>query len=739
MNSWLAWGGFVVAVVFLGWVAYHFSVRTLRYVTLALVVAGVVVVTGYGVIHQAPTARAAPVNLVSAFARGMDGLSAAFCQPLLPGSVALAPGRVGWIVIVVFLAFAYRELEVWAMRWQPPTVDTSALDGGPGGPGDGGPDGQRDHDNLVAQLRFRLPAVEVRAPPLLPGGSTPIALASIAENSSVTGSDLAGAIIRVLGLLWPSPRRYQVRVWVKPADPPAAGAGRRFGRGLGLTGQRFANGRQQGTTDRRVTVDLEDAKNGVTIATATLAARDLDDAAARVAAYVARQIFRADPTTPPWSVGSFDGSDLAALISAKQQRYLIDCPEDARRSRCCQIRELDNEVRNSPGAGVARYELALLYDLHGCHTEALRLHALNRSQYRRFFRGRYRLGMSLEMIANPNFQLKEKDWGTFRESLRILGRCGVIGDAEESCKVFQEKLPPELRDKLLTAAMSELRACRRQLALPSVIWGTFRHRDEREVRKPYWRLRERQRFHDGVLIAELLVAVRQRLNEHECDHASEDCHQAGKARPRTRRAMRIISAFSDDITAIEMLLTQNAGEKHLPRWLIWRQRRSSYHTEKECRLGANAGRTRWLLWQHRTPSWGAAYNAACLYAALAGSAWYRQNEKDLKDSMVSAVNSLKRVVNDRHCEMERPWDWISKDPDLKYLYSSPEFREFVRDQRQNDYPREYSGPDRQRTRWPFHTATEARNGANRTTPDLELIFPPPEIRRPMVRSYIFGR
>ncbi len=174
MNSWLAWGGFVVAVVFLGWVAYHFSVRTLRYVTLALVAAGVVVVTGYGVTHQAPTARAAPVNLVSAFARGMDGLSAAFCQPLLPGSVALAPGRVGWIVIVVFLAFAYRELEVWAMRWQPPTVDTSALDGGPGGPGDGGPDGQRDHDNLVAQLRFRLPAVEVRAPPLLPGGSTPI-------------------------------------------------------------------------------------------------------------------------------------------------------------------------------------------------------------------------------------------------------------------------------------------------------------------------------------------------------------------------------------------------------------------------------------------------------------------------------------------------------------------------------------------------------------------------------------
>ena len=38
-----------------------------------------------------------------------------------------APGRIGWLVIVVALAFGYRELEVWAMRWQPPTVDTSAL------------------------------------------------------------------------------------------------------------------------------------------------------------------------------------------------------------------------------------------------------------------------------------------------------------------------------------------------------------------------------------------------------------------------------------------------------------------------------------------------------------------------------------------------------------------------------------------------------------------------------------
>jgi hypothetical protein len=699
MNSWLVWGGFAIAVVFLGWVAYHFTVRTLRFVTLTLVVAGVVLVTRYGVTHPSRGASAAPVDLVNAFTGGLDNLTGAFFQPLLPGPEALLPGRVGWLVIVVFLAFAYRELEVWAMRWQPPTVDTSALgsdrpsmqsSGGQAGSGDGGPTGQLEYDYLVAQLRFRLPAVEVQAPPVLPGGSTPNELASIAESSGVEGSGLAGAIIRVVGMLWPNPRRYQVRVWLKPADQlAAASSGGTMGQGdPPHTGSGTADSKKLAEASRRVTIDLKDAQTGGSIATTTLAARDLDDAAGRVAAYVARQIFRADPTTPPWSVGSFDGSDLAALISAKQQRYVIDSPEDARRSRYCQIKELDNAVGNSPGAGVARYELALLYDLEGCHAEALRLHALNRRQYPRFFRGRYRLGMSLEMIANPNFQLKEKDWDTFRESLRILGQCGVMDDAEESCKVFPKALPRELRKELLTAAMSELRECHRQLALRSVIWATFQHRDEREVRKPYWRLRERQRFHDGVRVAELLVAVRQRLNEHECDQASEDRHQAGKVRPRTRRAMRIISAFSDDITAIEMLLTRNAGEMHLPRWLLWWQRTSSYHTKTKWRMRAHAGRTRWLPWQRRTPSWEAAYNAACLYAALAGSGWYRQNEKDLKDPMVSAVNSLERVVNDRRCEMERPWDWISKDPDLNYLNNnSPRFREFVRDQGQKDYPR----------------------------------------------------
>jgi hypothetical protein len=706
MNSWLVWGGFGLAVIFLGWVAYHFTVRTLRFLTLALVVAAVVPVTRYGVTRSFPASPGAPVDLVNGFTRGLDNLSSAFFQPLLPGPDTLVPGRVGWIVIVVFLAFAYRELEVWAMRWQPPTVDTSALGGGQPGtqngggqaePGDRGPDEQHEYDNLVAELRFRLPAVEVRAPPVVPGGSTPSGLASIAENSDVQGSGLAGAIIRFVGMLWPNPRRYQVRVWVKclghPAAVPSEG---RSGHGdppYEVNGT--ADGSRQTMAGMRVTVDLEDARTGGCIATKTLAARNVEDAAARVAAYVARQIFREDPTVPPWSIGSFDGSDLAALLRAKQQPELVDCPDDAHRARCRQIDELEKAVCKSPGAGIARYELALLYDLEGRHTEALWLHAINREQYPRFFRGRYRLGMSLEMIANPEFWPWDKEAADkLGESLDILDRCRVTSGVKRS--ISAEKLSTALRGELLAAAMDELSACRRQVTLWRLIWEAFRHRDERAMRKPYWRLRERQRFHDAVFVAELLVVVRQRMNEKECERLGKDRPQASKVRPSAKRAMRIIAAFAGDTTAIETLLAP--VEKNRPSDST--EEKPPGPAKEKWRPVKNAGKTRWLPWQHRTPSWQAAYNAACLYAALACSKRRQSGENGLQGLIDSVIDSLERVVNDRHCDMERPWDWISTDPDLCCLYNVSEFREFVRKQGEKDYPRANFRPTATGTGWP---------------------------------------
>ena len=141
-----------------------------------------------------------------------------------PGHHIPEPGQIGWLIIAVLLVIGYRELEAWSLHCHARCLDTSALtrarqDHPPGDGKDVLTDMQR-HDRLAAELKFRLPAVEVRAPAILPGGSRSSALASIAEASGVTGSGLAGAIIRFFGMLWPSPRRVRVRVWVEGAAGP---------------------------------------------------------------------------------------------------------------------------------------------------------------------------------------------------------------------------------------------------------------------------------------------------------------------------------------------------------------------------------------------------------------------------------------------------------------------------------------------------------------------------------------
>jgi len=115
------WHAFVIVCVLLGFVGYHFAIRTLRLVTAVFALAVIVAVTRYGVARQGAVAHA---DLVNSFTLGFDDLGHAFFQPPL-GHNNPIPGRLGWLVIIGLLVLAYRELEVWAMRWQPPTVDCS--------------------------------------------------------------------------------------------------------------------------------------------------------------------------------------------------------------------------------------------------------------------------------------------------------------------------------------------------------------------------------------------------------------------------------------------------------------------------------------------------------------------------------------------------------------------------------------------------------------------------------------
>ncbi len=681
MNSWIVWPAFVVAALALSVIGYHFSLRVLRTAAGFIGLGTVAYITWYGLEHPA---QPPPGSVSGAFAQGAAALSMALFRQA-PDHRMLGPGPVGWIIIIALLVIGYRELEVWAMHRQARSLDTSALAGA--GPGTGHDDapgdaedvrGKRRHDRLVAELRFRLPAVEVRSPSILPGGSRSSGLASIVEASGFSGSGLAGAMIRFFGTLWPSPRRVQVRAWVEGFPSDAA---------------------------TRVTVSLQDPKTGASIATKTLAARDVDEAASVVAGFVARQIFAEDPTAPPWCTGTADGRDLAAMLLARQVRLYPESEHEVRRARHEQIQILENVAGNNLCAGVTRYELAHLYDLEGRHVEALLLHAINRERYPRFYRGRYRLAMSLEMISNPDpgEKIDAADVPKLDEALKIMNRTGlaVPGQSNAACDGGQADLPAGLRADLLDVAWDELHAIRRYLTFPHVIWQSFWHRDERGILKPYWQLPYRQTFHDGVCVGLLLVAVRRALNNNPGGWALKSPPNAdvpaGPARklPHARTTMRIVTAIAGDSADIGDVL---------------RLRSDQTARQRPPRL-TRSMRTRRLPRQCSTRSWQAAYNLACAYAAIVHD---RQRElraapaaadgikADLEELVGLIVTSLEFALGNPECELERPSEWIAVDPDFGSLRfsrdeASKAFRDFLTAQRQRDYPagsEDQPGPSR---------------------------------------------
>jgi hypothetical protein len=170
MNPWLVWMAFVTVALALGLVGRYFSLSTLRVTAGLITLATVAYATWYGSRHPAK----APGSLSDAFIRGADALGVAFLRPLEPtGHHLPGPGRIGWLSIAVLLVIGSRGLEAWAVRHQAPSLDTSALtpdrryapqNDPPANGRDALTDRQR-HDRLAAELKFRLPAVEVTRRP----------------------------------------------------------------------------------------------------------------------------------------------------------------------------------------------------------------------------------------------------------------------------------------------------------------------------------------------------------------------------------------------------------------------------------------------------------------------------------------------------------------------------------------------------------------------------------------------
>jgi hypothetical protein len=378
-----------------------------------------------------------------------------------------------------------------------------------------------------------------------------------------------------------------------------------------------------------------------------------------------------------------------------------DYPESLDRvtaARMKQIGFLEGVAFGSQCAGVTRYELAQLYDLTGEHVKALLLHAINREQYPDFYRGRYRLAMSLEMFSQPGRTISADEGPLLDDALKILHRCGLLmADLRINAPAMGGKVEvqPRLQADLLDIARDELCHVRRYLSLPNVLWRSFWRRDERGILRPYRRQPYRQAFRDGVAAAELLVAIRR------AQVPKPACPVIRRPR-RVQTILRIAAAITGDGSALASALR--------------------IHEVAVLKRGAppvtRSLRTRHWFRPYSTRSWQAGYNLACAYAAVAqarpaaadaGQGELRNLElRKLTDRIVS---SFWFTVCNRECEMERPWDWIYNDPDFLFMHLSDTkdgdqtatdkegceqeardakafaaFRDFLGQQEQRDYP-----------------------------------------------------
>jgi hypothetical protein len=346
-------------------------------------------------------------------------------------------------------------------------------------------------------------------------------------------------------------------------------------------------------------------------------------------------VFRDDPAVPRWSVGSFDGEDLAAYLMFQQVSAAANTPEETRKTKDKQAEQLMQAVRNSPGAGIARYELAQLEDMRGDDpTKALRLHAINCAQYPRFYRAQYALAMSLITVAGDDdiyrYLLNKVSNEDRDELVRNLRKCGLAEQNRREDYGYDLTLPDQ--DVLLEFAEKKCVAYRHTLRFHNLIRRSLYHRDERSGWRPYLlplylAHHHRRQVREGIRMTERLIQVRK--------HMAEQPRDAEKIR---KLIAPVISPVSD---------------RQHPRQQRW----------------------------HR--SWSAKYNAARISAAVHAYVTAGPCARQLADVAVALLES---AINDPDCEMERPFDWIAKDPGFFPLWTEEIFLKFLRNQLDRDYP-----------------------------------------------------
>lgn len=649
------WLALALIFILLGLVAYGFSRRTYRLVAFAAIVLGVAAVTWFG-LSLGPQ----PANYLRALEVGGNEVAREMFGQLAPGRIrdSLVPGLWGWLALLVLAGGLLVAFDTLSTHRLPPSVrvgDVPLPLPGPAqetqGPGASGLAARR---MLTEELKFRLPAVQVRAPASMPGGSALESLATVVSDSGVQGSKVTAGIMLAVHALEARPRSYYVNTFVEYCGPD---------------GQVDPAGQYLQTT-----VDLRDVRTGQSLAARVLRPCPPEEAAEMVAGFTARQVFCQDITTPAWAVGSLDGEDLSAYLITREMRPAGHTFADLYGCRERQRARLEDAVCRSTNSGLVQYELASIYDLDDRPLDALTLHLDNRLHHPRFLRARYRLAMSLSMLASEAMFgywadpapptdpasdgqrqagvkaeiIRQLRWaGMLRAMsrrdlarLRVRGTRGARNGAEQALADLLAIPHPggdqarRVRHALLLLARREFAAYRRHLRATHLLWWALRHRPERAASlellrssRGWWR-HPRRRLWPAMIALEIVDA---RLTQLERSGPEAD-RQLAVAQQRVRR-----------------------------------------------RLGLDRTFGKGRAWRFGAVPWQAMYNAACLHALPSSDG------KTGGGSAGAAVWMLRLAISDSACELDRPSEWISADPDLRPLRGHASFRTFVREQARRDF------------------------------------------------------
>ncbi|GAB2488686.1 hypothetical protein [Nocardiopsis aegyptia] len=500
---------------------------------------------------------------------------------------------------------------------------------------------------VLNDLRLRLPAIEVVAPAWKPGGEPGEAVASIVESSDIKGNKLLSALTRLFSRIVQIPS-YTVRVRAAENTAPAPAEGT-----PAPGGDRLVS----------VTVDVYENTTGKSEHQITLPPLRLDSAATRAAGFVASRIFLSDPSTREWARARFDGEDLSAYLTAKSpftcsetwcggdRDYAHDYDPNREERRTC-IERLERVAGSRRIAGVVRHELAAKYELEGEHVKALRMHVLNRAQFRSdpFERSRYRMVVLLKMIANYDFA---NAWSGAAEADRqdifsALGRAGIYP---------QGSTFPAL-------------ASGPALATPT---------EEEFVAAP-----GTERFGDSVrrVRSVLLHIARTETHDFEKRHtwpriACEDLLDKGRTRHRT------------------LNVRKNHDEGLMARYRIGQR---SIETLKESidasitmasgRVPDARGSASTELWKKLPPRGNELYNQACLCAVREVEPFHDSGVTMVGDEEAAAsraVGIMREALHPSVCEHYRPSELLIVDRDLRCLRGSPAFDGLVEEQLRRDW------------------------------------------------------